>query len=96
MGALLGLAVGVDVIGNSLGLAVGADVVGDLLGFADRLAVAGLTKGVKMNPEEEVYSPKLSIDDPVVGAFTTRQPLEELAAFTPVNSTPIHQPPSRI
>jgi hypothetical protein len=46
-----------------------------------------------MNPEEEVYWPKLSIDDPVVGAFTTRQPLEELAAFTPVNSTPIHQPP---
>ena len=49
-----------------------------------------------MNPEEEVYLPKLSIDDPVVGAFTTRQPLEELASFTPVNSTPIHQPPSRI
>jgi hypothetical protein len=46
-----------------------------------------------MNPEEEEYLPNLSIDPPVVGAFTTRQPLEELAAFTPVNSTPIHQPP---
>jgi hypothetical protein len=44
-----------------------------------------------MNPEEEVYLANLSIDNPVVGAFTMRQPLEELAAFTPVNSTPIHQ-----
>ena len=40
-----------------------------------------------------MYSPKLSIDDPVVGAFTTRQPLEELASFTPVNSTPIQPHP---
>jgi hypothetical protein len=46
-----------------------------------------------MNPEEEVYLPNLSIDNPIVGAFTTRQPLEELAAFTPVNSTPIHHHP---
>jgi hypothetical protein len=46
-----------------------------------------------MNPEEDVYWPNWLIDIPVVAAFTTRQPLEELAAFTPVNSTPIHQPP---
>ena len=37
--------------------------------------------------------PKLLMDNPVVGAFTRNQPLEVLAAFTPVNSTPIHQPP---
>ena len=46
-----------------------------------------------MNPEEEVYLANLSIDNPVVGAFTMRQPLEELAAFTPVNSIPIKKPP---
>jgi hypothetical protein len=46
-----------------------------------------------MNPEEEVYSPNWLIDSPVVGAFTMRQPLEELAAFTPVNSIPIKKPP---
>jgi hypothetical protein len=46
-----------------------------------------------MNPEEEVYLPKLSIDNPVVGAFTTLQPFKVLAAFTPVNSTPIKKPP---
>jgi len=40
-----------------------------------------------------VYEPNLSIDNPVVGAFTTRQPLEVLAVFTPVNSTPIKKPP---
>ena len=38
-------------------------------------------------------APKALIDAPVVGAFTTRQPLAVLAAFAPVNSTPIHQPP---
>ena len=37
--------------------------------------------------------PNLLMDNPVVGAFTTLQPLKVLAAFTPVNSTPIHQPP---
>ena len=38
-------------------------------------------------------APKALIDAPVVGAFTTRQPLAVFAAFAPVNSTPIHQPP---
>ena len=38
--------------------------------------------------------PKPLIEAPVTGAFTTRQPLAVLAALTPVNSTPIHQPPS--
>ena len=37
--------------------------------------------------------PKRLIDAPVVGAFMTRQPLFAFAAFAPVNSTPIHQPP---
>ena len=46
-----------------------------------------------MNPEEEVYWPNWSMDNPVVGAFTMRQPLEELVAFTPVNSIPTKKPP---
>jgi hypothetical protein len=38
--------------------------------------------------------PKALTEAPVVGAFTTRQPFAEFAALAPVNSTPIHQPPS--
>lgn len=37
--------------------------------------------------------PKALSDEPVVGAFVTRQPLAVFAAFVPVNWTPIHQPP---
>ena len=36
--------------------------------------------------------PNALIDEPVVGAFMTRQPLAVFAALAPVNSTPIHQP----
>ena len=70
---------------------VGFDVVGfavvelDVVGFdyvvvevrlPSTLTRNWLARVIEKNPEEEVYMPNLLIDNPVVGAFTMRQPLK--------------------
>jgi hypothetical protein len=79
-----GLAVEVEVNGDTLGLKVGLAVVGlAVVGFDDVVVEVRLPSTLTSNrlaleidlQEDEEYMPNLSIDIPVVGAFTICQPL---------------------